>query len=109
MASQLYSFVGGKRGRWQVTKIAIVIGAPLETVQSVDVAAGNVTNLSDDVSWILRGATSYERYVNRNEQQSLTAIQAPLDRPEATCAALIPVRKSAAWWALPSDERRAIL
>src|SRR5262249_5646085 len=32
----------------------------------------------------------------------------PLGRPEATCAVLIPIRKSAGWWALPQDERRAI-
>ena len=33
----------------------------------------------------------------------------PLNRPEARCAALIPIRKSDAWWELPQDERRAIL
>ena len=31
------------------------------------------------------------------------------NRPEATCAALIPIRKSAAWWELAQDERREIL
>lgn len=36
------------------------------------------------------------------------AKQAGLGREEATCAALIPIRKSAAWWALAQDERRAI-
>ena len=36
------------------------------------------------------------------------AVQAPLGRAEACCAALIPLRKSAAWWALAQDERRAI-
>ena len=52
--------------------------------------------------------TSYERYVNRLEQQSLIAAQPPLARPQATCAALIPVKKSPDWWALPQYERRAI-
>ena len=33
---------------------------------------------------------------------------APLRRPEATCAALIPIRKSDAWWDLAQDERRTI-
>ena len=28
--------------------------------------------------------------------------------PSATAAALIPIQKSAAWWALPQDERRAV-
>ena len=31
-----------------------------------------------------------------------------MGRPEATRAALIPIRKSAAWWDLPQDERRRI-
>jgi chlorite dismutase len=57
---------------------------------------------------VLRGVTSYERYVNKEEQQSLIAVQPPLDRSSATCAALIPVKKSEHWWALPQDERRAI-
>jgi chlorite dismutase len=38
----------------------------------------------------------------------LENIQANLDRPEATCAALIPIRKTAAWWELAQDERRKI-
>ncbi len=29
-------------------------------------------------------------------------------RSEATCAALIPIRKTAKWWDLAQDERRAI-
>ena len=31
-----------------------------------------------------------------------------LGRPEATCAALIPIRKSQAWWDLTQEERRQI-
>jgi len=38
----------------------------------------------------------------------LEAVQAGLGRAEATRAALIPITKSAAWWDLPRDERRAI-
>src|ERR687887_423277 len=41
-------------------------------------------------------------------QGGVRAAQPPLGRPEATRAALIPVRKSEAWWELPHDERRAI-
>ncbi|MFX6201819.1 chlorite dismutase family protein, partial [Acinetobacter baumannii] len=37
------------------------------------------------------------------------AVQQGLGRPEARCAALIPIRKNPAWWALAQDERRAIL
>ncbi len=35
-------------------------------------------------------------------------MQAGLGRPEATCAALIPIRKSEAWWSMAQDERRAV-
>ena len=34
--------------------------------------------------------------------------QAALGRPDSTLAALIPIRKSAKWWALTQDERRAV-
>jgi len=58
--------------------------------------------------WILRGTRSNERYSTRDEKQSLSAIQPQLARPEATCAALIPIRKLEAWWDLSQDERRRI-
>ena len=56
-----------------------------------------------------RGFTSNERYVKRNERSALTVVQQPLRRADATRAALIPVRKSEAWWEMTQDERRAIL
>jgi chlorite dismutase len=60
------------------------------------------------VAWVLRGVTSNERYVSRHEQEALEAVQQPLGRPGCTRAVLIPITKSAAWWELPQDERRAI-
>src|SRR5215813_1487378 len=108
MTSRLFSFVGGSAGRWQVTRMETVIGLPLEQAAYLDILEGNLNALPEGTAWVLRGVTSYERYVNRTEQQSLLAIQPPLDRPQATWAALIPVKKSASWWQLPQDERRAI-
>jgi len=58
--------------------------------------------------WILRGTRSNERYATRDEKQSLAAVQPQLGRPEAIYAALIPIKKSEAWWDLPQDERRRI-
>ncbi|HEX9598191.1 MAG TPA: hypothetical protein VF963_02340, partial [Gaiellaceae bacterium] len=46
----------------------------------------------DGAAWILRGVTSSERYVTRAEQETLRLSQPPLGRPQATVAALIPVR-----------------
>jgi len=57
---------------------------------------------------MLRGVTSNQRYVNRNEQNQLVAVQEGLGRPEASQAALIPITKSAVWWGLTQDERRQI-
>ena len=109
MARRLFSFVGGTVGGWQVTHMESVVGTPLEHVSYIDILEGSVNPSQYEATWVLHGVTSYERYVNKSEQQSLTATQPPLDLPQATCAALIPVKKSASWWALPQDERRAIL
>lgn len=105
----LFSFVGGNVGRWQVIKMIAVIGTPLESVEFIDVRNESLPMPPANAAWVLRGVTSYERYVNGIEQQQLAAAQPPLDRSEATCAALIPVKKSATWWSLPQDERRAVI
>ncbi|HEV7802674.1 MAG TPA: chlorite dismutase family protein, partial [Burkholderiales bacterium] len=58
--------------------------------------------------WQLIGVPSSARYVNKDEKAQLVRKQAGLGRNEATCAALIPIRKSDAWWDLSQDERREI-
>ena len=55
----------------------------------------------------LRGSTGHVRYVEGREKTALAAATPALGRAEATFAALIPIRKSDAWWELPQDERRA--
>ena len=40
--------------------------------------------------------------------KALNAASPPLGRAEATCATLIPIRKSEAWWSMAQDHRRAI-
>jgi hypothetical protein len=105
---RLFSFVGGKSGGWSVDSIKTVVGNPLPAVERLDIVAGAVLRMPDDAKWILRGVTSNDRYVTRSEKDSLVAKQAALGRPDAAHAALIPIRKSAEWWALTQDERRAI-
>jgi chlorite dismutase len=58
-------------------------------------------------NWIAVKYT-YRLTVTRAEHDALAARQPPLGRPEATRAALIPIRKTEAWWALSQDERRAV-
>jgi hypothetical protein len=103
----LVSFVGGDFGPWQVQRLATVTGQSLAHVVRVDVIEGRFV-ADPGGTWVMRGVTSNERYVERSEHDALEARQPPLGRPEATRAALIPIRKSPAWWELPQDERRAI-
>jgi chlorite dismutase len=103
------SFIGGVTwGRWTVTGIRTVIGEPVGTATHLDVVASSVAHRHHGVAWVLRGVSSNERYVTRDERERLAAVQPLLGRPEATRAALIPIRKSAAWWAMAQDERAAI-
>jgi hypothetical protein len=100
------TFVGGQAGLWRVDRLSAVKGDGLAAVSHLDVVPGHVATAAG--AWALRGVAGHARYVERAEKQQLDALTPPLGRPEATCAALIPVRKSAEWWALAQDERRAI-
>ena len=103
------AFVGGPTGVWQVVRGEAVRGPALPPVQRVAVYEGGAPGAASTGGWVLRGVASYERYVRREEHEALAARQPVLGRPSARCAALIPIAKSAAWWALAQDERRAIL
>jgi len=100
------TFSAGGSGLWRVEGVKAVRGAPLPNAERLDVKPGH--DLSVQGVWVLRGVAGHARYVERAEKVELDTRSPPLDRVEATCAALIPMRKNAAWWALPQDERRAI-
>jgi len=108
MPLHITRFVGGNSGAWHVERLETVVGPPLGRVERVGISDDRAEPSTVGVRWVLRGVASYERYVTRRERAELDARQPALARPEATCAALIPVAKSAAWWTLPHDERRAI-
>ena len=98
------SFVAGERGEWRIERISSVIGESLP-------AATHLARHEDHVgggTWSLHGVRSNQRYTNHGEATKLVAIQADLARPTSTCGALIPIRKTAAWWQLAQDERRTI-
>ncbi|MEE7462167.1 chlorite dismutase [Methylobacterium fujisawaense] len=106
-------FTGGDRGPWRVTRAEATVGARLEEVASVSVGLVNESEdaghlASSGVAWRLRGAISNLRYTTRDEADRLQSLQAALDRPSATHAALIPIKKSQQWWDLAQDERREI-
>ena len=104
---RMFSFIGGPDGPWRVERVIAVKGDTLAKparVHTVNALAPDAAN----AAWTLRGVTSNQRYVTHSENKKLVAVQPALNRPEATCAALIPIRKTAEWWALPQDDRRAL-
>ena len=105
---RLFNFLGGSAGPWRVDRIQAVIGEPLPAASRVSVLPGAMATASADGAWHLRGITSNERYVTRDEKTSLVAKHQGVGRAASTCAALIPIRKSPAWWALTQDERRDV-
>jgi len=111
-----FAFTGAEVGVWRVTGMTAPLGAGLPGVSGVSVAAAPSmpTGAPPDgmtasgTSWVLHGLTSNIRYATRIEVTALRSSQEPLGRAAARYAALIPIKKSAAWWDLAQDERRAI-
>ena len=105
------TFRGGQSGAWRVTLLSPVKGQALASVPALSITHSPsiaLPILPSVTSWRVAGITSHVRYVERAEKEQLAAAEAPLGRKEATRAALIPIKKSAAWWELTQDERRKI-
>ncbi len=102
-------FSGGESGQWRIVSLSPAAGERLAPAKFLSIDASLQIGLSGSESpWQLTGVASYVRYVERPEKIALTSNQAVLGRKEATRAALIPIRKSSAWWELTQDERRKI-
>lgn len=123
----LVAFAGGGSGTWRVISLQPVKGEPLPHVPYVSVLEGvsaaaaapaaapspcdaeaaerssgsGSSGGSSSSAWVLHGVTSNLRYTSGEELAAMVAVQEGLGRPAATLAALIPIRKSPAWWALP--------
>lgn len=110
----MFSFVGGSEGPWKWIASTAIVGECLPHIDRLQILPGDVASKQvedsngTDCGWVLRGATSNERYVTRPEKQQLMAVSPPLGRPEANRAVLIPIRKSMAWWTMTQDERRSV-
>ena len=104
---RLVTFAGGSAGEWAIDRLTPIAGEPLDSRPprlGIFVGADAV----GPCLWKLCGAISNARYTTKCEAATLAAKQPLLGRAEAVRAVLIPIRKSAAWWALAQDERRAI-
>lgn len=101
------AFLAGTAGPWRIDRIEAPRGPTLPSAERLAVQEGD--RAATLAAWCLRGVTSNLRYTTGPEQRSLAAVQPGLGRPEATRAALIPIRKTASWWELPQDTRRTVL
>jgi chlorite dismutase len=97
-------FCFGDEGQWRGVSSSVITGPGLPDASRLEICADPLSA----AVFSLRGTASNVRYATRKEVADLRAIQEDLGRPAATCAALIPIRKSEAWWSLAQDERRAI-
>lgn len=106
-ARVLYAFDGGPQGDWAVTAMTTLVGEGLPPVAGLSIRQGGYAGARASV-WTLCGVASHLRYTLREEFNELSARGSPLGRGEARRAALIPISKSEAWWALAQDERRRV-
>lgn len=103
---QLIAFeANASGGQWQIDSIATVTGATLKTASFLQIGSRQT-----DASpvWTLTAFVSNLRYTTSVERQEMRDRQEGLGRRDSTCAVLIPIRKTEAWWSLAQDERRAI-
>lgn len=106
MRSAVVAFSGGTHGPWTILRMDAVTGEGLSRAPRLAIDDGG--SAVNGAIWSLRGVTSNLRYTTGAERERLASVSPALGRPEASCAALIPIRKSAAWWDLPQDVRRDI-
>jgi hypothetical protein len=99
----LVAFTAGEEGEWSVTSVAPVTGDPLPAAPQLAVREGPAAAAAlggthqSAAAWALAGVTSNLRYTTRDELKQLVPVSEGLGRPAATRAALIPIKKSAAW------------
>ncbi|HEU5074285.1 MAG TPA: chlorite dismutase family protein [Polyangiaceae bacterium] len=107
MNQRLWQFAGGASGQFEVHSVRAIIGEGLPSVARLAVTNGESRSEAEPL-FCLKGVTSNERYLTGSEKTELLAVQQPMGRPACLRGALIPIKKSQAWWDLPQDERRAI-
>lgn len=111
-------FSAGDIGAWRMTRCEASRGKGLSPAPRLAIATSDRLAPSSHQPpshqspsyqfWQLAGFASNVRYVERAEKTALVSVQAGLGRTDATCAALIPIKKSVAWWDLTQEERRDI-
>lgn len=92
-------------GQWRIETIVDVIGLTLENARYLQVGEASAAS---GAAWTLNAFVSNLRYTTQAERSALQMRQAALGQSDNRYAVLIPIRKTAAWWALAQDERLEI-
>lgn len=108
-AETLFNYVGGSTGEWRITNVVNHSGSALKPASHISITNGELTRIPAGTSWVLRGVVNNTRYVTREERFDRLIRPAIPYSDTATCAALIPIRKSHAWWKLAKADRREIV
>jgi len=108
-SDNFFSYIGGSTGSWRITSVQTLSGPALRSATHVEIAHRAVHRPPAGASWILSGVVKNTRFVTREERPVDPLRHHGTNNREATCAALIPIRKSAAWWNLAHEEREGIL
>lgn len=103
-----FAFIGGSSGKWRVVSMMPAHGDGLSQMPFVAVMPAAEAASTAPVAWRIDGQISNLRYATRTELTALRSRQKPLGRAHVRLAAMIPIKKTAAWWGLAQDERRAI-
>jgi chlorite dismutase len=105
---KIISFIGADRGPWKIASSSAVRGEGLSFATHLDIVRGPSNEPYPEGAWTLQAVISNLRYTTRDEKSKLDKDSRALGQPEFDAGAFIPIRKSAAWWALTQDERRKI-
>ena len=106
----------GNRTYYTVTDFNAVIGQPVHGIE----AGNHVVRIESNAPVMLaphkpdmhvvvfRGVTQHLHYTNKEDKEKLLAESTGEMNPSpSTTAVIIPIRKSAGWWALTQDQRQA--
>ncbi len=100
------TFSAGNEGQWEMQRILPVIGDVLPMAKRLSITTNATT--ASEADWRLKGVVSNPRYSQAAEMKMMKPVSEGLMRPEAIYGALIPIKKSDAWWMMAQDERRHI-
>jgi hypothetical protein len=109
MAGSLFQYIGGSTGPWRVTNVTTVCGAPLKPASHLEIIQGRLDRFPPHCSWILRGVAKNTRFYTQEERVASKAQRIVPGLSAATCAALIPIRKSSEWWSMNIQDRQEII